>query len=126
MSKKRIGLLVTAVLFAAYLVVSIPYYVSEGARTLEGFPIFAAIYVQLLTIHATLCAAAVVIEWLGFLLKRQTFLTFASILLFLGGIFMFPGYLVIIPLLILNAIFRIGKTPKPQSKTPVLNDNNKS
>ncbi len=102
MSRKwLLGLLVVSTL---YLIIGLIYYTSE-TTVLDGFPVFATIYLALITIHGVAYGLGLVISWLGLCFHKSGAVTLGSILKIIAGILFFPSLLVIIPLVILILIF---------------------
>jgi hypothetical protein len=99
--KKR--LLVASMLLSLYLSVSIPYFLME-ASSLEGHPVFGAIYLYLVIFHSGVFLVGLIFQWLGFGFSKRGFVTLATLLFILSGFLFFPSLLVIIPLAILNLI----------------------
>ncbi|MCK7487573.1 MAG: hypothetical protein MZU97_20200 [Bacillus subtilis] len=109
MKSRHQGLLLTSLLMTAYLLLATPYYLLEGEK-LANAVVAAAIYYALVQTHLVICGIAVGFQWLGFATRKRGFPRLASWLLLIGGLFFLPSYLAIIPLIILNRVFRV---PKP-------------
>ena len=108
MSKRRKLLLFNTILLTLYLLVSVPYYLTETS-TLEGFAVAAALYLALVFIHEVAVFFAVCTQWLGYLSRYRTWIVISSILLFLGGIAFPIAYIVILPIILMNLISREKK-----------------
>jgi len=103
MTIKKKRLLVSSILLSLYLSVSIPYFLME-ASSLEGHPVFGAIYLYLVIFHSGLFLVGLVFQWLGFGFSKRGFVILATLLFIISGVLFFPSLLVIVPLSILNLI----------------------
>jgi hypothetical protein len=108
MKSKRVGLILVSILMTLYLLVATPYFFTEG-ESLANAVVAAAIYFALVRVHLILCGIAVLAQWIGVFTAKPGFQRLASWLLFIGGLWMFPSLLVIVPLMIMNRIYRMPK-----------------
>lgn len=103
MEKHRQWLLPCLVISSLYLMMGLVYYTSETS-VLDGFPVFAAIYLALVTIHGVIYGIGLLLAWLGYFIHRSGVVTLGSLLKIIAGILFFPSLLVIIPLSIIILI----------------------
>jgi len=103
MSKRRKLLLFNTILLTLYLLLSVPYYLTETS-TLEGFAVAAALYLALVFIHEVAVFFGVCTQWLGYLSKYRTWIVISSILLFLGGIAFPIAYIILLPVILMNLL----------------------
>jgi hypothetical protein len=108
MKSKRTGLILTSAAMTVYLLVATPYFILEG-ESLANAVVAAAIYFALVRVHLIFCGIAILTQWIGVFTSKPGFQRLASWLLLIGGLWMFPSLLVIIPLIIMNRIYRMPK-----------------
>lgn len=100
--KKR--LLAASILLTVYLAIALPYFLLE-ASSLEGHPVFGAIYLYLVFFHSGVFLVGLICQWVGFGFSKRGLVILATLLFILSGALLFPSLLVIIPLAILNLVF---------------------
>ena len=109
----RKWLFVFLILSTIYIIAGLIYYTNDTS-TLEGHPIFAAIYLYLVTGHGVIYALGLFISWLGFGLRKKGMIGFGTLLCIIAGIIFFPSLLVVLPLSIFIFIFnRRNQKEKP-------------
>ncbi len=101
--KNRKLLLINSLLITLYLFIAIPYFIIEG-DSLEGHPIFGALYFILVIGHGGFMTLAVILQWLGVVTKSRGWVIFANWMLLLSGIFLIFPLIGIIPVIILNRV----------------------
>jgi len=105
MSSKRKWLLGNSIALSIYLVASVPYYLTETTK-LDDFVVLATLYLTLVAIHEVIIAFALLLQWLGYGFHKKFLVGLATFFFLLGGAFLFPSLVVLIPLGIINFIVK--------------------
>lgn len=109
MTKSRIGLMFGLIASIVYLIIGMIYYLSETSF-LEGHPIFAAIYLALITAHAVIYGIGLIVSWLSFFFHKRGGIITGSIICIIAGIVIFPSLVAIIPIMIFILILNKKET----------------
>ena len=100
----RKWLFVFLILSTIYIIAGLIYYTYDTS-SLDGHPIFAAIYLYLITAHGIIYGLGLFISWFGYGLRKKGMIGFGTLLSIIAGIIFFPSLLVILPLAIFIFIF---------------------
>lgn len=111
MKQKNI-LLFNSILLTIYLLGSVPFYITSASNSLEGHPIFGAIYVYIIVIHEVFILLAALCQWIGYFNKSRGWIRLANWTMIIGGIIgviLVVPIFVIIPIILINVISRNPK-----------------